>query len=135
MKVQAATPPDAKRVFTTISGSPVEALYGPEQIQDLDPVRDLGACDRSRFTKPTQFDVKRFGVEAGMRVSKRIRRHPASSDPLEGRASPSAFANYPVEFHQPLVQRLELSNRDGGSIDCSCRPLQMCMSLGVPLHS
>jgi methylmalonyl-CoA mutase N-terminal domain/subunit len=51
MKVQAATPPGAKRVFTTISGVPVEAVYGPEQIRDIDTVRDLGAPGQFPYTR------------------------------------------------------------------------------------
>ena len=48
MKVQAATPPGAKRVFTTISGVPVGPLYGPEQIQEIDPAPGAGEFPYTR---------------------------------------------------------------------------------------
>src|ERR1035437_3599083 len=41
----------AERRFTTISGVPVEPLYGPEQLHDLDPVRDLGAPGEFPYTR------------------------------------------------------------------------------------
>jgi methylmalonyl-CoA mutase N-terminal domain/subunit len=45
------TPPAAKRPFTTISGVPVEPLYGPEQIRDLDTARDLGVPGEFPYTR------------------------------------------------------------------------------------
>jgi methylmalonyl-CoA mutase, N-terminal domain len=41
----------AKRAFTTISGVPVEPCYGPEQLQSLDPARDLGSPGRFPYTR------------------------------------------------------------------------------------
>jgi methylmalonyl-CoA mutase, N-terminal domain len=43
--------PTAKRTFTTISGVPVEPLYGPEDLQDLDPARDLAEPGRFPYTR------------------------------------------------------------------------------------
>jgi methylmalonyl-CoA mutase N-terminal domain/subunit len=52
MKVPTTTtPPAAQRPFTTISGVPIEALYGPEQLPDLDPSRDLGAPGQFPYTR------------------------------------------------------------------------------------
>src|SRR5689334_18544539 len=52
MKVPTTTtPPAAQRPFTTISGVPVEPLYGPEQLPDFDPSRDLGAPGRFPYTR------------------------------------------------------------------------------------
>ena len=43
MKGVTITQPPAKRPFTTISGVPIEPLYGPEHLRDFDPERDLAA--------------------------------------------------------------------------------------------
>jgi methylmalonyl-CoA mutase N-terminal domain/subunit len=52
MKVPTTTtPPTAQRPFTTISGVPIEPLYGPEQLHDLDPSRDLGAPGEFPYTR------------------------------------------------------------------------------------
>ena len=52
MKVPTTTtPPTAQRPFTTISGVPIEPLYGPEQLPDLDPSRDLGAPGQFPYTR------------------------------------------------------------------------------------
>jgi methylmalonyl-CoA mutase N-terminal domain/subunit len=58
MKVQAATPPGAKRVFTTISGAPVEPLYGPEQIQGIDPAPGSGKFPYTRGIHETMYRGK-----------------------------------------------------------------------------
>jgi methylmalonyl-CoA mutase N-terminal domain/subunit len=39
------------RAFTTISGVPIEPLYGPEQIADLDPARDIGEPGHFPYTR------------------------------------------------------------------------------------
>jgi methylmalonyl-CoA mutase N-terminal domain/subunit len=39
------------RTFTTISGVPIEPLYGPEQIADLDPARDLAEPGDFPYTR------------------------------------------------------------------------------------
>ena len=44
-------PSAVKRPFTTISGVPVESYYGPEQIQNLDPARDLGDPGQFPYTR------------------------------------------------------------------------------------
>jgi methylmalonyl-CoA mutase N-terminal domain/subunit len=41
----------AARAFTTISGRPIEPLYGPEHVADLDYARDLGDPGRYPFTR------------------------------------------------------------------------------------
>jgi len=46
-----STPPVAKRPFTTVSGVPVEALYGAEQLHDFEPSRDLGAPGHFPYTR------------------------------------------------------------------------------------
>jgi methylmalonyl-CoA mutase N-terminal domain/subunit len=52
MKVPTTTtPPTAQRPFTTISGVPIEPLYGPAQLPDLDPSRDLGAPGQFPYTR------------------------------------------------------------------------------------
>jgi methylmalonyl-CoA mutase N-terminal domain/subunit len=52
MKVPTTTtPPTAQRPFTTISGVPIEPLYGPEQLPDLDPSRDLAAPGQFPYTR------------------------------------------------------------------------------------
>ena len=52
-----AAPQRAERPFTTISGVPVEPLYGPEQLRDFDPGRD--------FAPPGQFPYTR-GIHENM---------------------------------------------------------------------
>ena len=44
-------PPAAKRPFTTISGVPVDPVYGPEQLKDFDPARDLAAPGQFPYTR------------------------------------------------------------------------------------
>ncbi|HXI38886.1 MAG TPA: methylmalonyl-CoA mutase family protein [Bryobacteraceae bacterium] len=52
MKVPTTTtPPAAQRPFTTISGVPIEPLYSPDELHDLDPARDLGAPGRFPYTR------------------------------------------------------------------------------------
>jgi methylmalonyl-CoA mutase N-terminal domain/subunit len=46
-----ASTPSANRPFTTISGVPVEPVYGPEQLKDFDPARDLGAPGQLPYTR------------------------------------------------------------------------------------
>src|SRR5690242_8501106 len=41
----------AQRQFTTISGVPIEPVYGPQQIADLDRDRDLGAPGQFPYTR------------------------------------------------------------------------------------
>jgi len=49
----------AQRQFTSISGVPVEPLYGPEQLQDLDRQRDLGAPGEFPYTRGIHRDMYR----------------------------------------------------------------------------
>jgi methylmalonyl-CoA mutase N-terminal domain/subunit len=49
----------AERLFTTISGVPVEPLYGPEQLSELDPARDLGAAGEFPYTRGIHHDMYR----------------------------------------------------------------------------
>src|SRR5579864_7704709 len=51
MKPPATVAPPAARPFTTISGVPIDPVYGPEDLRDLDPVRDLGAPGQFPFTR------------------------------------------------------------------------------------
>jgi len=46
-----ASTPSANRPFTTISGVPVEPVYGPEQLKDFDPSRDLAAPGQFPYTR------------------------------------------------------------------------------------
>src|SRR5437667_5931271 len=48
---RSAAPQRAERPFPTISGVPVEPLYGPEQLTDFDPERDLGAPGQFPYTR------------------------------------------------------------------------------------
>src|SRR6266404_3043959 len=48
---RSAAPKRTERPFTTISGVPVEPLYGPEQLTDFDPDRDLGAPGQFPYTR------------------------------------------------------------------------------------
>jgi methylmalonyl-CoA mutase, N-terminal domain len=49
----------AERRFSTISGVPIEPVYGPEQIADLDPARDLGAPGEFPYTRGIHRDMYR----------------------------------------------------------------------------
>src|SRR6185503_19584356 len=49
----------AQRQFTTISGVPVEPLYGPEQLKALDWQRDIGAPGEFPFTRGIHRDMYR----------------------------------------------------------------------------
>jgi methylmalonyl-CoA mutase N-terminal domain/subunit len=40
-----------ERVFTTISGEPVEEVYTPESVEELDYARDLGEPGRPPYTR------------------------------------------------------------------------------------
>jgi methylmalonyl-CoA mutase N-terminal domain/subunit len=51
-------PPGAKRVFTTISGVPVEPLYRPEQIQGIDPAPGSGEFPYTRGIHETMYRGK-----------------------------------------------------------------------------
>ena len=46
-----ASTPSANRPFTTISGVPVEPVYGPEQLKDFDSARDLAAPGQFPYTR------------------------------------------------------------------------------------
>jgi methylmalonyl-CoA mutase N-terminal domain/subunit len=48
-----------ERSFTTISGVPIEPLYGPEQLQGFDPVRDLGEPGEFPYTRGIHRDMYR----------------------------------------------------------------------------
>ena len=47
------------RPFTTLSGVPVEPIYGPEQLQDFDPARDLAAPGEFPYTRGIHRDMYR----------------------------------------------------------------------------
>ena len=49
----------AQRQFTTISGVPVDPLYGPEQLQDLDWQRDVGEPGEFPYTRGIHHDMYR----------------------------------------------------------------------------
>ncbi len=49
----------AERQFTTMSGVPVEPVYGPEHLQGLDPARDLGDPGEFPFTRGIHRDMYR----------------------------------------------------------------------------
>ena len=49
----------AERQFTTISGTPVEPLYGPEQLTGFDPVHDLGRPGEFPYTRGIHRDMYR----------------------------------------------------------------------------
>jgi len=49
----------ADRQFTTISGVPVEPLYGPEALADMDQARDLGAPGEFPYTRGIHRDMYR----------------------------------------------------------------------------
>ena len=48
-----------ERSFSTISGVPVEPLYGPEQLKDFDPERDLGDPGQFPYTRGIHQDMYR----------------------------------------------------------------------------
>jgi methylmalonyl-CoA mutase N-terminal domain/subunit len=48
-----------ERQFTTISGVPIEPLYGPEDLRGLDPARDLGAPGEFPYTRGIHRDMYR----------------------------------------------------------------------------
>jgi methylmalonyl-CoA mutase N-terminal domain/subunit len=49
----------AERQFTTISGVPIEPVYGPEHLADLDPHRDLGQPGEFPYTRGIHRDMYR----------------------------------------------------------------------------
>src|SRR5579872_5935839 len=49
----------AERQFTTISGVPIEPLYGPEQLSGLDAARDLGGPGEFPYTRGIHRDMYR----------------------------------------------------------------------------
>jgi methylmalonyl-CoA mutase, N-terminal domain len=49
----------APRLFTSISGVPIEPLYGPEQLKDFDPERDLGEPGKFPYTRGIHRDMYR----------------------------------------------------------------------------
>jgi methylmalonyl-CoA mutase N-terminal domain/subunit len=48
-----------ERQFTTISGVPVEPVYGPEDLRDLEPARDLGEPGEFPYTRGIHRDMYR----------------------------------------------------------------------------
>jgi methylmalonyl-CoA mutase N-terminal domain/subunit len=61
LEERAAAPARADGRFTTISGRPIEPLYRPEGVQDLDYARDLGDPGQFPFTRgvhPTMYRGK-----------------------------------------------------------------------------
>jgi methylmalonyl-CoA mutase N-terminal domain/subunit len=48
-----------ERLFTTISGVPVEPLYGPEQLKNFDPARELGDPGEFPYTRGIHRDMYR----------------------------------------------------------------------------
>jgi methylmalonyl-CoA mutase N-terminal domain/subunit len=51
MKGPTTITPTDKRPLTTISGVPVEPVYGPEDLRDFEPARDLGEPGRFPYTR------------------------------------------------------------------------------------
>ncbi len=49
----------AERQFTTISGMPLQPLYGPEDLRGIDPARDLGAPGEFPYTRGIHRDMYR----------------------------------------------------------------------------
>ncbi len=49
----------AERQFTSISGVPVEPVYGPQHLEELDPGRDLGAPGEFPYTRGIHRDMYR----------------------------------------------------------------------------
>ena len=41
----------AEKQYTTISGVPIKPLYGPEQLRDFDPRRDLAVPGEFPYTR------------------------------------------------------------------------------------
>ncbi len=48
-----------ERQFTSISGVPIQSVYGPEDVRDLDPQRDLGAPGEFPYTRGIHRDMYR----------------------------------------------------------------------------
>jgi methylmalonyl-CoA mutase N-terminal domain/subunit len=48
-----------ERLFTTLSGVPVEPLYGPEQLANFDPARELGEPGEFPYTRGIHRDMYR----------------------------------------------------------------------------
>src|ERR1700682_5758527 len=46
-----ALPAMSERPFTTISGVPIEPLYGPEHVRDLDPAHDVAGSGQFPYTR------------------------------------------------------------------------------------
>jgi methylmalonyl-CoA mutase N-terminal domain/subunit len=53
------TVPPAPKSFTTISGTPVERVYTPDDVADLDTARDLGEPGRPPYTRGIYADMYR----------------------------------------------------------------------------
>src|SRR5690606_11371406 len=51
--------PDAAAAFKTVSGAPVEELYTPLEVAELDYIRDLGFPGEYPFTRGVQRDMYR----------------------------------------------------------------------------
>src|SRR5580698_6056140 len=49
----------AERQFTTISGVPIESVYGPEHLGALDPIHDLGSPGEFPYTRGIHRDMYR----------------------------------------------------------------------------
>ena len=49
----------ATKRFTTLSGIPLEAVYGPEHLENFDPARDLGAPGEFPYTRGIHRDMYR----------------------------------------------------------------------------
>src|SRR5215471_3053975 len=49
----------AERQFTTISGVPIDPVYGPEDLRDLDPARDLASPGEFPYTRGIHRDMYR----------------------------------------------------------------------------
>jgi methylmalonyl-CoA mutase, N-terminal domain len=49
----------AERSLTTISGTPVDSLYGPDQLKNFDPARDLGCPGEFPYTRGIHRDMYR----------------------------------------------------------------------------
>jgi methylmalonyl-CoA mutase N-terminal domain/subunit len=54
-----APPTTAPRLFTSISGVPIEPLYGPEQLSDFDAARELGDPGEFPYTRGIHRDMYR----------------------------------------------------------------------------
>src|SRR5712672_4163905 len=49
----------AERQFTTISGVPIEPVYGPDDLEGFDPARELGAPGEFPYTRGIHRDMYR----------------------------------------------------------------------------